>query len=375
MKKLVLVGGGHAHLFVLKQLSEQQRVDVEITLITPEPFQIYSGMLPGWMAGHYPLEDIQIDLRPWVKAANANLVLDAIVEIDVENCCVRLSSGRVVPYDLLSLDTGSETDISGLGLLGKKLLPVKPFIDFVGIWPRLLTEIQKKPDYVLVVVGGGAASVELALAAHFSMQNVNPQAKVYLVFSETGLLASHPAKVRQRITERMQRVGVQLISHRAVGVEKGVFLSNGDTVVADVVIAATGAQPAYWLATSGLKLGADGFIAVDAFQRSVSHANVFATGDVCSRQDVSVTRSGVHAVHAGPVLANNLLAALSKGALQSYQPRSSPLYLISCGEQYAVASWGKFSYQGSWVWRWKDYIDRGFVRRFSRTLKESSGSK
>jgi pyridine nucleotide-disulfide oxidoreductase family protein len=366
MKKLVLVGGGHAHLFVLKQLSKHHLRDVEITLITPDAFLIYSGMLPGWMAGHYPLEHIQIDLRPWVKAAKANLVLDTMIGLDAEKCCIRLSSGREVQYDLLSLDTGSETNISGFGLLGKKLLPIKPLHDFVEIWPSLLTEIQKKPDYVLVVVGGGAASVELALAAHFSMQYLNPQAKVCLVCSETGLLALHPAQVRQRITERMQRVGVQLIAHRAVGVENGVLLANGDSVVADAVIAATGAQPTSWLATSGLTLAADGFIAVDAFQRSVSHANVFATGDVCSRQDISVTRSGVHAVHAGPFLADNLVAALSNGALQSYQPRRSPLYLISCGEQYAVASWGKFSYQGYWVWRWKDYIDRGFVRRFSR---------
>jgi pyridine nucleotide-disulfide oxidoreductase family protein len=374
MKKLVLIGGGHAHLFVLKQLSEQKLVDVEITLITPEPFQIYSGMLPGWMAGHYPLENIQIDLRPWVKAVDAHLILDVIVGIDAEKRCVRLSNGHVVHYDLLSLDTGSETNISGLRLLGKRLLPVKPLSHFIELWSDLLADIQHKNDYVLVVIGGGAASVELVLAAQFSIQKINTQVRVCLVFPETGLLTAHPAQVRHRVVQRLQRAGVQLIAHRACGTEQGVLLSTGKTLVADVVIAATGAQQADWLATSGLKLGNDGFIAVDAFQRSVSHTNVFATGDVCSRQDISVTRSGVHAVHAGPVLANNLLAALSHRAMQSYQPRRSPLYLISCGEQYAVASWGQFSYQGYWVWRWKDYIDRGFIQRFNLRLKESEGS-
>lgn len=265
------------------------------------------------------------------------------------------------------MDTGSETDTSWLGLLENKLLPIKPLNHFIEAWPLLLTQIQHQSEYVLAIVGGGAASVELALAAHFSIQQVNSQAKTLLVFPETGLLATHPSKVRKRVAKRMHRAGIHLISHRASGTENGLLLSNGDTVVADRVLAATGARPAHWLTSSGLKLSDDGFVAVDAFQCSISHPHVFATGDVCTRQDVSMMRSGVHAVHAGPVLAKNLLAALSNGDYQSYLPRKSQLYLISCGEQYAVASLGAFSSQGHWVWRWKDYIDKRFVSSFSLT--------
>jgi pyridine nucleotide-disulfide oxidoreductase family protein len=365
MKKLVLVGGGHAHLLVLKQLSEHRLFDVDVTLITPDPYQIYSGMLPGWIAGHYALEQIQIDLRPLVAAANVHLVLDTVIGIDAESRCITMSSGRQVEYDLLSLDTGSETDISGLEQLGQKLLPIKPLRSFVETWPLLLRKIQLQSDYELAIVGGGAASVEMVLAAHFAIQKMNPLARVLLVFPETGLLASHPAKVRQRVTERMHHAGIQLIAQRASGTDTGLLLANGDIIDANHVIAATGARAADWLASSGLALSDDGFVAVDAMQRSISHPDVFATGDVCARQDVSMARSGVHAVRAGSVLANNLLAALSNADDQSYHPRKSSLYLISCGEQYAVASWCAFSGQGRWVWRLKDYIDRRFVAGFS----------
>jgi len=138
---------------------------------------------------------------------------------------------------------------------------------------------------------------------------------------------------------------------------------------ADCVVAATGARAPRALGLDGLARDASGFIAVDACYRSTSHGNVFAAGDVSARQDIQLARSGVHAVHAGPVLAANLLAALQGGRLQSYRPRRRSLYLLACGPRFAVASWGRWSAQGKWVWYWKDWIDRRFVRRFARGVQ------
>ncbi|WP_296541257.1 hypothetical protein [Rhodoferax sp.] len=63
--------------------------------------------------------------------------------------------------------------------------------------------------------------------------------------------------------------------------------------------------------------------------------------------------------------AENLMAIINGGALRPYNPKRRSLYLLSCGPRYAAAFWGQWSAQGQWVWRWKDWIDRGFVRRFS----------
>ncbi|MBK7300108.1 MAG: FAD-dependent oxidoreductase [Moraxellaceae bacterium] len=367
MKRLVLVGGGHAHLSVLKALAKQRPVGIETILITPKPFQTYSGMLPSWMAGHYTLANIQIDLRPLAKAAGVHLVIDSMLGMDAERCCVGLTDSSHVEYDLLSLDTGSETDVSWLELAGSKLLAIKPLDDFIVAWPRILAEIMRKPDYVLAIVGGGAAGVELAFAANFAIRQLNSSAKVLLVYPEEGLLAAHAISVRQRVEHRLLASGITLIPHRAVGTEKGLLLSNGTTIVVDTIIAASGARPAAWMSLSKLALSTDGYIAVDAFHRSTSHHNVFVAGDACARQDIPVARSGVHAVHAGPVLADNLLAALCGGVFGSYQPRHHSLYLLSCGERYAVASSGRWSCEGRWVWRWKNYIDKSFIKRFSES--------
>ena len=364
MKRLVLVGGGHAHLSVLEALARERPAGVETVLVTPSRYQIYSGMLPGWMAGHYTQSQCQIDLHPLARSARIDMVTDRIVGMDADLRRVRLAHGRPVEYDLLSLDIGSETDVSSLEMTGEKLLPVKPLDKFFEAWPQILSAAGGKPGYRLAVVGGGAAAVELALAARFRFAQSGVNSRVDIVVSESGLLAGHAASVRRRIARFLAKANVVVHRLQGSGTQAGVSLSDGTLLPADCVIAATGARAPHWLTLSALKLDLNEYIAVDEYYRSKSHKDVFAAGDVSARQDVVVARSGVHAVHAGPVLAANLLAALQGGPMRTYLPRRHSLYLLACGPRYAVASWGHWSAEGAWVWRWKDGIDRGFVRRF-----------
>lgn len=364
-KRLILVGGGHAHLSVLRALAKKRPAGLDVVLVTPSKHQNYSGMLPGWVAGHYTQAQCRVDLDPLARAAGVRLVLDEIVGMDAARRCVGLTNGQHVDYDLLSLDIGSETDSSWLETLGDKLLPVKPLDNFFASWSQILKAAKAKKDYRLVVVGGGAAGVEMALAAQHAFTSAGVDGRVDLVASESGLLPGHAKSVQARVQRFAERAGLGLHFARGVGSEDGVLLADGSLVYADKVIATTGARPAVWLGLSKLALNEHGYILVDKHHRSVSHPNVFAAGDVCARTDAVMSRSGVHAVHAGPVLAENLMAVLKGGSLQPYSPKCRSLYLLSCGPRYAVASWGRWSAEGQWVWRWKDWIDQGFIRRFS----------
>jgi len=364
-KRLVLVGGGHAHVSVLRALADQRPHGLEVLLLTPAKFQNYSGMLPGWVAGHYSHEACRLNLEPLVQAAGARLVLDQVVGMDAARSCVVLSTGLHIDYDLVSLDIGSETDTSWLHLLGDKLLPVKPLDHFFASWPHILAAAKTQKAYQLVVVGGGAAGAELALAALHRFRCAGLDAQVDLVASESGMLAGHAKRVQTRVKRFADNAGLGLHFGHGVGTEDGVLLADGRLLPADQVIAATGARAATWLTLSKLTLNEGAYVVVDQYQRSVSHPNVFAAGDVCARTDVALARSGVHAVQAGPVLASNLIAALSGAPLRPYVPRRRSLYLLSCGPRYAVASWGSWSTEGQWVWYLKDWIDRRFIWRFS----------
>ncbi len=375
MKRLVLVGGGHAHLSVLEALAAQRPGNVEVTLITPSPRQNYSGMLPGWISGHYALSACQIDLQPLVSAAGGRLILENVVDMDATRHCVALADGQPVHYDWLSIDVGSETETSGLEALGNKLLSVKPLDQFFTRWPEKMAEAQTQGAFHLVVVGAGAAGVEIALAAQFALTRAGVRAQVDLIASENGVLKGHNRRVQERVLAYARRAGVSVHFQRAVGTPNGALLADGELVAADLVIAATGARAPVWLQLSKLGLDPEGYLLVDPYHRSVSHPDVFAAGDVCARPETSLSRSGVHAVRAGPVLASNLLAVLESAPLQAYRPRSNSLYLLACGPRHAIASWGAWSASGAWVWHWKDWIDRRFIQRFARSGSNSAGAK
>lgn len=415
MKRLVLVGGGHAQLAVLRTLARARPPGIDTVLITPSPWQYYSGMLPGWMAGHYREQDCRIDLRPLAHAAGARMLIGTATALDADHRRLRLAPGNAfddapedaldetLDYDLLSLDIGSETDSASLEALGTdRLLPVKPLPIFFAAWPRMLEAARATEGFRLCVVGGGAAGVELTLAAahalHCSSGRVphrrSAMAQIALVCAPTRLLAGHAEGVRRRVLRQLEAAGVTLHLQRAMGDAGGLRLigspapgsatpagapptgdhltSEGHLLPADCVLAATGARPQGWLGHSGLTCTTDGWVQVDAYHRSPSHPEVFAAGDVCARTDRTLARSGVHAVHAGPVLAANLLATLDGSPLRTYVPKPHSLYLIACGPRHAIASWGRWSAEGGWVWRWKDWIDRGFIRRH-RALAADDG--
>lgn len=365
MKRLVLVGGGHAHVSVLQAMAHSKPQDVELTLITPSIHQNYSGMLPGWISGHYALAQCRIDLLSLAKAAGAKLILTSVVGVDADRRQIALQDGRQWNYDLLSLDIGSEADTSSLQMLGDKLLPIRPLDDFYLKWPTVLSEAKQHGNFKLVVVGAGAAGIEVLLAARQAFAARSTNATVELVTTEAGLLQGHSSNVRRRVLRYIRKLGIEIHWHRGTGVEGGVQLANGAFTPADCVIAATGARAAAWLQTSALSLDSNGYIQVDRYHRSVSHPEIFAAGDVCARSDVTMQRSGVHAVRAGPILAANLKAVLKGEALSSYQPQPKSLYLLACGPRYAIASWGAWSAEGRWVWAWKDWIDRRFISRFT----------
>lgn len=366
MKRLILAGGGHAHLHALKSLARQAWPGVEVVLVTPHARQVYSGMLPGWIAGHYQLDECVAQLKPLVDAAGVRLVKDSVIGLDPRRRILRCAAAGDMAYDLLSLDVGAQVDLSTLAATTATLLPIRPIERFIVDGSRALEACVRAGRGRIAVVGGGAAGVELALALrHRLLQDLPADAAEVLLVEGRGLLSGHGPAVVERVRKMLSQRGVVTKAGYAAGCDGGLLFPDGSRFDADAVIAATGVTSAPWLSESHLALAQDGFVAVGDGQQSVSHANVFAGGDIASRVDQPHAKSGVYAVRAGPVLTENLRRYLSGEGLEPYAPQRRSLYLLATGPRHAIASWNGWTAEGQWVWRWKDWLDRRFMKQYA----------
>jgi len=344
---LVLLGAGHAHLHILSQLATQPLPETVVTLIAPQPRQIYASMVPGYVAGHYALQDCEIPLEPLVRRSGVRWIQRGIAALDPQQQNVRLDDGSIVPFDWLSVNTGTVQDRESIerALPGARehALFVRPVEAFAALWPRV-AEMGDTRALRIAVIGAGAVGFELALAVRHRL----PASAVTLVCGPVPPGANHSPALQQRLQAVLKRHKVTVLQDVAVGMRAdSVQLGCGADLACDVPLLVSRGQAPQWLTDSGLALDAQGFLAVDGYQRSTSHSRVFAAA-----------------------LVHNLAAAMAGTALQPHQPPASRLNLLSCGNRYAVGTWASFSAQGWWLWWLKNRIDRRFVARYK--LPESN---
>lgn len=363
MKHLVLLGGGHAHVHVLQALALQPLPATQVTLVSSFAQTLYSGMVPGLVAGHYAPDACAIPLAPLAARAQVERIEATAVALDAAARRLTLADGRTLGYDVLSLDTGATMDRDAIPGAREHALFVRPIEHFVRLTEPFFALAGERP-LSIVVVGGGAGGVELAMALQFRL---GERARVALVTGGTPPLPEHPAAVGRRALRALKRLRVTVFEDRCAEIgARQVVLGRGTRLECDAPVLAIGASAPAWLRDSGLALDDRGFVATGPTLQSRSHPEVFAAGDVSTRTDAPHPKSGVYAVRAGPPLALNLRRFVAGGQLEAWQPQARALGLLSCGGHYAIATWGRWSAEGRWVWWWKDHIDRAFIARFTR---------
>jgi selenide,water dikinase len=361
-RNLVLAGGGHAHVEVLRQLAAQPIAGWRVTLVTREVFSPYSGMLPGVAAGLYRPEQALIDTRALAARAGATLVVDRVTGLDPDARLLRRAEGASLPYDLLSIDTGATPDTSRAPGAAEHAVPLKPIDGLLARLDRLFAEAEG--GQTVAVVGGGAAGCEMALAmaARLGPRGV----QVVLVVGARGVLPGLAEAAGRRMARALAERGVRLRSGEDVTevTATALHFAAGPAVAADVVLWATGAAAAPWLEESGLRRDARGFLLVEPTLQALGRPEVFAAGDVASLIPQPLPKAGVFAVRQGPVLARNLRAAAEGRPLARYEPQKDWLVLLSLGDGRAIGTRNGLVFAGRWVWWWKDWIDRRFMARY-----------
>jgi len=384
LRDIVLVGGGHSHVGVLRRFGMHPVPGVRLTVICRDTHTPYSGMLPGYVAGHYGYDEVHIDVARLAMFAGARYYHDEVIGLDREARKVICRNRPPVAYDKLSINIGSTPSTSRVPGAGEFAVPVKPIHGFNERWRAMLTRVGKHEGAMrIAVVGAGAGGVELVLAMQHGLGielralGRNP-GELHFTLLDAGaqILPTHNATVREAFRRVLEQRGVACICNAEVTevFAGGLRLSSGGTVEADEVVWVTQAEGADWLKQTGLALDPAGFIQVRDTLQTVTDPDVFAAGDIASMVGRPLEKAGVFAVRMGPPLARNLALSVEGRRLVPYRPQRHWLALISTGDRHAIASHRLLYLRGDWVWRWKDWIDRRFMVKFSE-LPQMSGAQ
>lgn len=362
-RDVVLVGGGHSHALVLRMLGMRPWLGVQVTLVSDVSHAPYSGMVPGHLAGVYSWEETHIDLRRLCAWAGVRLVRARVIGLDLERRRVRLEGRPPLAFEVVSINVGSTPSVSQVPGAAEHAIPAKPVPRFLAAWDSVCQKAVLRTQRV-VIVGGGAGGVEVALAVK---ARLGRSGEVVLAHQGEAILPTHAAGVRRRVLAALESAGVTLLTGCAVAsVEaSGLVLADGRGVESDAVVWTTQASAPAWLRASGLEVDDAGFVVVEETLRSTSHPWVFAAGDCATVRTAPRPKSGVFAVRAARPLFANLEHHLAGLPLRRWKPQARFLSLIGTADGRAVVSRGGWAASGAWAWRWKDRIDRAFMRKFS----------
>ena len=364
----MLVGGGHSHVQLLRRLAMEPLPGVRVSVVVDRPVAVYSGMVPGVVAGQYTRRQAEIDVRPLARRAGVAVLSAAATRIDAAGKRVELVGRPPIPYDVCSVNIGSTVAGADVPGVRQHAIPTRPI---AGLIDRLDELVGGR----LVVVGAGPAGVELGFCAEarLAAQGV---AVAVTVLGAGEILPGRSEGLRRRVQAEATRRGITLRADARVAelVDGTVVLEGGERLPADSVLWAAGAAAHGVFAASGLPTDSRGFVQVDDQLRVEGTDGLFAAGDCAVLASwPEIPKAGVYAVRQGPVLDDNVRAALHGRPLRAYRPQRDFLSMLNLGDGTALADkWG-LAFGGGWVWRWKDHIDRVFMDKFV-VLAEDGGA-
>ncbi len=360
-RDVVFVGGGHAHALVLRKWGMCPLPGARLTVINPEPTAPYSGMLPGFVAGHYARDDLDIDLVRLARFAGARLIVSRATGIDREAKLIHVTGRAPIYYDIASIDIGINSAMPEIPGFSEHGVAVKPLDVLSQRWSEYLDRVEGAAK--LVVIGGGVAGVEVALAMAHALQCRNIAMNMSVV-DATEILSGVARRAREKLLKKLADYGVQWLSGRKViaVTADSVKLDSGEVIDSDFTLGAAGARAYGWVSETGLELH-NGYIVIDEMLRSSDRA-IYAAGDCVHSHEHPRPKAGVFAVRAAPVLWHNLRAVLRGAKPRPFKPQGDYLKLISLGSQSALAEKFGFAVSGEHLWRWKNHIDQTFMAKF-----------
>ncbi len=365
-RKLVLIGGGHAHMVTLAKLETFIDKGFQVSVIQPSEYHYYSGMGPGMLGGTYRPADIRFATRKIVEEKGGTFILGKVHRIDAEKQRVVLEgTEEVIPYDVLSCNAGSYVPRDMVQGDGQNIFTAKPIEELLVARQRIIDMAAVK-KIMIAVVGSGPSSIELAGNIHQLCRQQGVNMPTIQLFGGRTFMSGKPPKVRRLARKVLERKGVEIIEAGYVQqIENGrLLMENGQSYAADIIFPAVGVKPSQIFARSGLPIGPDGGLLVDACLRSIPYKNIFGGGDCIYFEPEPLDKVGVYAVRQNAVLYGNLMACLAGKEPEKFSPGGKYLLIYNLGDGEGLLSKWSLTFSGKLAFQIKDFIDRRFMKTF-----------
>ena len=358
---LVLIGGGHSHLSVLMKLAKRPINGNRITLITNEIDTPYSGMIPGYIEGIYSWRDSHIDLYRLCLKLNVRFIHAEVERVSAYEKEIYFKDRPKIKFDVLSINTGIQSNNREIKGAAKYCLPVKPISKLTNNFLNKITNFKS-----IAFIGGGAGSVELALAIKKRFLNINQDIKITIITGKRGLLSTFPQKTKLTSLKTLEKFKIDIIEYKRVleVKPKQIILSDKSMLKIDKAILSTNSMTPKWLAKSDILLTKDNYILVNkSFQTNYKY--VFASGDVIDFNNQNLKKAGVFAVRSGKPLAINIRKFILGKKLVEYKFNKNYLALIGTSKRSAIATKYNLTFNSRFFFYLKKYIDQNFIKKFS----------
>ncbi|WP_461204840.1 NAD(P)/FAD-dependent oxidoreductase [Clostridium sp. DL1XJH146] len=363
LKEILLIGGGHVHVHVIKELKEYIKKGYNITLISDGRFQYYSGMAASYLENIYELEEIVFDLQEICRGYSVKFIQKEVEKIDSINKKVWLNDGTFENYSILSINMGSTIAFKDMANKYENVVTVKPLSNLSSI----KAAIEKlHSEEKIVILGGGAAGVEIACALRVNLNQLHKNIDITIVDGNNSILKGFNDKAKKIATKRILELGIKTeLNSRVKDIQKNnIVLDNGQTVQYNLLIIASGAKASNVFMNSDFSCDKKGYPWIESTLQTKTDNHIFAVGDCASFQEYThVKKIGVYAIKEAPILEENIKRILGSKTLVEYLPQNKYLLIVSLGDKKALLIYDKVSFYGRIPWAIKNYIDKSFMKK------------
>jgi len=363
---VLLLGGGHAHMELLRLSKSDKEFQNKLKMVTDNPYSYYSGMATGWLEGIYNEDDVRIDIPRLCSSYDIPLIIGTADFLDPVSRQIVLNDGTNLKYGLISINLGSKPALHPLSaqIPDSRQFTLKPFSELKA----MLESMDALESGTIVIAGSGAAAAEVAASVSARLLS-KPLCRVVLITKEDGLLPHSPSRLRNAIKKSLVRYdNLRIVSGDILGINEDAISLRDSTFSYKLLIWAIGTAPPQILKNTVLKTDENGYILTEPSLISTEFGDILGSGDCISVKDAQLRKNGVNAVKEAPVLYSNIRSILAKTPenLKNYRQKKYQLAIYNMGRRTAVLSYGSLVISGKLPWKLKNVIDTAYMQKHKK---------